>query len=91
VQLPAWLTIRDLDDLKDKLTGVVILVMGVLFLGQAVTWDGERDLLPYGAAIALVIAALTFFLAHRGRKPKPTTGKPGAAAASADAEGASAP
>lgn len=62
--LPAWLTIHTLDDLKHKLTGVVILVMGVLFLGQVVTWDGQRDLLPYGAAIAMVIAALTYFLSQ---------------------------
>jgi uncharacterized membrane protein YqhA len=66
--LPHWLEIHTLDDLKDKLTGVVILVMGVLFLGQAVTWDGQRNLLPYGAAIALVITALTFFLSNRPRK-----------------------
>jgi uncharacterized membrane protein YqhA len=68
IPLPHWLEIHDLDDLKNKLTGVVILVMGVLFLGQAVTWDGQRDLLPYGAAIALVIAALTYFLSHHAKK-----------------------
>ncbi len=68
--LPGWLSIHNLDDLKNKLTGVVILVMGVLFLGQVVSWDGERDLLPYGAAIALVIAALTYFLSQRGKKTK---------------------
>ena len=68
--LPSWLSIHDLDDLKNKLTGVVILVMGVLFLGQVVTWDGERDLLRYGSAIALVIAALTYFLSQRGKKAK---------------------
>lgn len=68
--LPSWLSIHDLDDLKNKLTGVVILVMGVLFLGQVVSWDGQRDLLPYGAAIALVIAALTYFLSQRGKKGK---------------------
>lgn len=66
--LPAWLSIHTLDDLKNKLTSVVILVMGVLFLGQVVTWDGERDLLRYGGAIALVIAALTYFLSQRSKK-----------------------
>ncbi|MCC6604442.1 MAG: YqhA family protein [Anaerolineae bacterium] len=66
--LPAWLSIHNLDDLKNKLTGVVILVMGVLFLGQVVTWDGERDLLRYGGAIALVITALTYFLSQRSKK-----------------------
>jgi uncharacterized membrane protein YqhA len=68
--LPAWLSIHNLDDLKNKLTGVVILVMGVLFLGQVVAWDGERDLMPYGIAISLVIAALTYFLSQRGKKVK---------------------
>lgn len=71
LELPSWLEIHNLDDLKNKLTGVVILVMGVLFLGQVVTWDGKRDLLPYGAAIALVIAALTYFLSQQHAKKKP--------------------
>jgi uncharacterized membrane protein YqhA len=62
LDLPQWLQIRTFDDLKLKLVGVVIVVLAVLFLGQVVAWDGERDLLPFGAAIALVIAALTYFL-----------------------------
>ena len=66
--LPDWLEIHTLDDLKDKLTGVVILVLAVSFLGQVVTWDGQRDLLPYGAGIALMIAALTYFLSQRTKK-----------------------
>jgi uncharacterized membrane protein YqhA len=60
--LPEWLQIRTFDDLKMKLVGVVIVVLAVLFLGQVVAWDGERDLLRFGAGIALVIAALTYFL-----------------------------
>ena len=63
--LPGWLVIEHLDDLKNKLIAVVIVVLGVLFLGQAVAWDGERDLLRYGAAVALVIAALTYFLSQK--------------------------
>ena len=70
VRLPEWLEIRTLDDLKNKLIGVVIVVLGVLFLGQVVSWDGERDLLGYGAAIALVIGALTYFLGLKTSKPK---------------------
>ena len=65
VRVPAWLTIKTLDDLKNKLIGVVIVVLGVLFLGQVVSWDGQTDLLPYGAAVALVIAALTWFLGSK--------------------------
>ncbi|SHG61004.1 Uncharacterized membrane protein YqhA [Cognatiyoonia sediminum] len=62
ITVPKWLSIKTLDDLKNKLIAVVIVVLGVLFLGQIVSWDGERDLLGYGAAIALVIAGLTYFL-----------------------------
>ncbi len=65
VKLPAWLTIRNLDDLKNKLIAVVIVVLGVLFLGQVVSWDGTRDLLGYGVAVALVIGALTYFLSQK--------------------------
>ncbi len=41
---------------------VLIVVLAVLFLGQAMAWDGKRDLLSFGVAIALMIAALTYFL-----------------------------
>lgn len=68
INVPAWLEIRTLDDLKNKLTSVVVVVMGVLFLGQVVTWDGERDLLGYGVAVGAVIIALTFFLRQQTKK-----------------------
>ncbi len=66
--LPHWLVIKDLDDLKAKLCSVVIVLLGVLFLGQVVSWDGERNLMPLGLAIAAVVAALTYFLSAKGRK-----------------------
>ena len=71
--LPSWLEIHNLDDLKSKLIGVVVVVLGVLFLGQVIAWDGQRDLLGYGAAIALVVAALTYFLRQQPKKAKPTS------------------
>ena len=71
LQLPNWLEIHTLDDLKDKLIGVVIVVLGVLFLGQVISWDGQRDLLGFGTAIALVVAALTYFLGQKSKPPKP--------------------
>lgn len=70
LKLPEWLQIRTFDDLKNKLVGVVIVVLGVMFLGFVVAWDGTRDLLGIGVAIALVIAALTYFLSIvKGGKP----------------------
>jgi uncharacterized membrane protein YqhA len=69
IQLPAWLSIQDLDDLKNKLASVVIVVLGVLFLGKALEQQSP-DILPYGAAVALVIAALTYFLSQKVKKSK---------------------
>jgi uncharacterized membrane protein YqhA len=60
--LPRWLEVHDLEDLKGNLVSIVIAVLAVLFLREAVAWDGERDLLKFGAVLGLVIAALTFFL-----------------------------
>jgi uncharacterized membrane protein YqhA len=55
--LPAWLKIRNLDDLKSHLASSVIAVLAVLFMREAVAWDGQRDLLQMGAAVALMIVA----------------------------------
>jgi uncharacterized membrane protein YqhA len=68
IVVPSWLSIQDLDDLKSKLASVVIVVLGVLFLGQALEWQGN-DILSYGVAVALVIAALTYFL-QKSKKSK---------------------
>src|SRR5262245_23485520 len=63
--LPRWLQVHDLDDLKNNLVSVVIAVLAVLFLREAVAWDGGRDVLAFGASLALVIAALTLFLTKK--------------------------
>lgn len=68
---PDWLHIKTLDDLKYKLLNVIVVVLAVQFLAQVLSWDGTRDLLAYGAAIAAVILALALFL---GRKVQPTEG-----------------
>jgi uncharacterized membrane protein YqhA len=70
VPVPRWLEIHDLDDLKDKLVGVVVVVIGVGFLGQFVSWDGQANLLIPGGAAAVMIAALTYFLSQKPRKAK---------------------
>ena len=71
--LPGWLKIASLDDLKDKLISVSIVVIAIAFVSQIANWDGQSNLLPYGAAIALVILALTgFSLVRRGKKVQPT-------------------
>lgn len=62
LHLPDWLRIRTLDDLKSKLVGVTITVLAVYCLGRALTWQSGPDILYLGAAAAVVIAALTWFL-----------------------------
>ena len=56
--VPPWLHIRSLDDLKSKLVQVIVVLLGVTFLGAAVKWDGGGEIIELGAAVALVIAAL---------------------------------
>ena len=63
VPTPAWLHITHIDDLKGKLLGVMVVIMVVTFLSQLVKADGSANLLSLGAAVALVIAAITIFLA----------------------------
>lgn len=59
---PRWLELHNLEDLKAHLISVVIAVLAVLFLREAVAWDGSRDIVSFGIATATVIAALAFFL-----------------------------
>jgi hypothetical protein len=43
-------------------------VLAVLFLREAMAWDGGYGLLAFGAAVALVIATLTFFLVKKDKR-----------------------
>ena len=60
--LPRWLQIHDLEELKRHLVSVIVAVLAVLFLAEAVTRAGELDLLSLGLTLAVMIAALTFFI-----------------------------
>jgi uncharacterized membrane protein YqhA len=72
VPMPAWLRIHDLGHLKELLAGVVVVAIAVIFLGQALTWDGVTDLLAPGLASAAVIAALALFLWQAARERQMT-------------------
>ena len=62
LNISSTLQIHTFEDLKSTLVTVVIVVMAVTFLGQVMAWDGQRDLLGPGVAVALVIAALNVYL-----------------------------
>jgi len=55
------LRIETLNDLENKIIGVIVAALGVAFLGHAAA-DEARELLNYGGGIALVIAALSFYV-----------------------------
>jgi uncharacterized membrane protein YqhA len=60
--LPQWLVVNDLNDLKEKLTGVVVVVLAVFFLGFVVKATDPMLVLWEGLGIASIILALSVFL-----------------------------
>ena len=66
VELPAWLQIHSLDDLKGKLIGVVVAVIAVVFLGELVKASDPEATMMFGlGAGALVLALAAFSYATR--------------------------
>ena len=63
VEIPAWLEVTTLDDLKKDLLAVTIVVLGITFLGRVVDWDGSTDIIYFGAAIAIVLVPLVAMFA----------------------------
>ena len=69
-RLPPWLDITSLDDLKDKLISVVVVVTAVDFFTNMVEWESGSDILYLGSAAALVILALAAFSYARAWEDK---------------------
>ena len=61
LEVPDWMFVKDLTELKAKFTFVIIPVMAVKFVQKILKYDNALDVLYYGTAIALVAAALTLF------------------------------
>lgn len=69
VQLPPWLQIHSLEDLKGKLIGVVVAVIAVVFLGELVEGTNPEAVMQFGiGAGALVLALAAFQYATRSGK-----------------------
>lgn len=63
VNLPPWLEIRTLDDLKAKLIGVVVAIIAVVFLGELVDATEPNNVMLIGigaGSIVLGLAAFTY-------------------------------
>ena len=65
--MPRWLKITTLDDLKERLLGVVAVLLAVTFLGNAVTWNGTSEILALGVAVGLVLGVVSLTIAVMAR------------------------
>ena len=75
IPLPGWLSVKTLDQLKMNLVAVIVVMLAVLFLGEAgAEWREGQTILEFGAAIALVIssAAGAVFIFQRVHKASHT-------------------
>ena len=67
LEVPAWLQVRDLDDLKSKLIGVVVAIIAVVFVGVFVDSNRASDVVSYGLGAGALVAGLALF-AYATRK-----------------------
>jgi uncharacterized membrane protein YqhA len=71
IVLPEWLSVTNLEQLKFNLLAVIVVMLAILFLSAAASAPPEHTgFLAYGAAVALVLAAIAvvvwvFARAHR--------------------------
>ncbi len=67
LEVPVWLQVQDLDDLKSKLIGVVVAIISVIFVGVFVDVDRAADVISYGVGAGAILTGLAFF-AYATRK-----------------------
>jgi uncharacterized membrane protein YqhA len=78
IEVPSWLQVKDLDDLKSKLIGVVVAIISVVFVGVFVDANRADEVLAYGLGAGALVAGLALF-AYATRKPsKEVVSKPAA-------------
>lgn len=61
IKVPPWLQIRDLDDLKSKLIGVVVAIIAVIFVGVMVDTNRAADVISYGVGAGALVLGLAVF------------------------------
>jgi uncharacterized membrane protein YqhA len=61
IEVPEWLQIDDLDDLKSKLIGVVVAIIAVVFVGVFVDSNRADDVVSYGLGAGALVSGLALF------------------------------
>jgi uncharacterized membrane protein YqhA len=61
IEVPLWLRVEDLDDLKSKLIGVVVAIVAVVFVGVFVDSNRAGDVISYGVGAGALVLGLAIF------------------------------
>ena len=70
IDVPLWLRVEDLDDLKSKLIGVVVAIIAVVFVGVFVDSNRADDVIAYGVGAGALVAGLALFAFATGKAGK---------------------
>lgn len=76
IDVPLWLRVQNLDDLKSKLIGVVVAIIAVVFVGVFVDSNRAADVVSYGVGAGAIVAALALFAFATGKGDKPSKTTP---------------
>ncbi|WP_448584372.1 YqhA family protein [Thermocrinis sp.] len=61
LDVPEWLKIEGIDQLKSKLASVIVLILAITFTKKFVEWKNPLDTLLFGIAVSAVIGVLIFY------------------------------
>jgi len=64
IDVPMWLRVEDLDDLKSKLIGVVVAIIAVVFVGVFVDSNRADDVISYGVGAGALVAGSEKLVEH---------------------------
>jgi uncharacterized membrane protein YqhA len=68
IDLPGWLVINTLDDLKSKLLDILVIVLAIKFVEKLVSVKEPLDVLWYGLAVAAVGGLLVLVGVAKAKK-----------------------
>ena len=71
IKVPVWLQVRDLEDLKSKLIGVVVAIIAVVYVGVLVNAEKASDVLSFGVGSGALVLGLGAFAWATKRKDAP--------------------